>query len=109
MFWSLEIPFKTGFTVLGLLYFYYDHNSTNCDVPPPKHKTLQVIPPLKTPFNNIELQNHGRETQNTMSCSQAAHYDMRTKAGAPDAYLSDPESTSPVIANAANCTSGSTQ
>ena len=71
-------------------------------MPPPKHKTLQVLPPLKTPFNNIELQNHDRRTQNTMSCSQATHYNTRTKAAALDVYQNDPESASPVIANAAN-------
>jgi len=37
-----------------------------------------------------------------MSCSQATHYNTRTKAAALDVYQNDPESASPVIANAAN-------
>ena len=75
---------------------------------PLKHKTLYVLPPLKPLFKNNELQNHDRETQNAMSCSQATHYNTRTKAAALDVYQTDPESTSPVIANAVNCTTGST-
>jgi hypothetical protein len=33
--------------LLRLLYIYYNHTSTNCNMPPPKHKTLHVLPPLK--------------------------------------------------------------
>jgi len=83
------------------------HN-TNSDAPLQVHARLHLPIPLHPPFNNIELQNHDRETQNRTSCFQATPYNTRTNAVTLDVYQSDPENTSPVIANAANSTSGST-
>jgi len=105
---KIVIILITIILLLGLLYFLLRSHFDKLRCATPKHKTLHVLPPLKTPFNNIELQNHDRETQNAMSYSQATHYNTRTKAAALDVYQSYPVSASPVIAKATNCMSGST-
>ena len=89
--------------LLGLWYFLLRSHFDKLRSATTKHKTLHMLPTLKPHFN-IEIQNHDRETQNTMSCSQVTHCNKRTKAAAPDVYQSGPENASPVIANRANST-----
>jgi len=106
--WHKIIILTTIILLLGLLYFLLrSHFDIQRCATTKIQDTASATSP-QNPFNNIELQNHDRETQNTRSCSEATHYNTRTKAAAPDACLIDPERASPVIANAANCASGST-
>jgi hypothetical protein len=100
---KIVIILITIILLLGLLYFL---THSHFDKLPCANIETQVTESdIKTPFNNLELQNHDRETERNVVFSsyslQHASWGCRTKR-----VSEDPESASSVIASSANRISG---
>jgi hypothetical protein len=72
--------------LLGLLYFIIRSHFDKLRCATTKTQDTESANPLKTLSNNLEHQNHDRETQNAMSCFQATRYNTRVVYVALDAY-----------------------